>query len=93
MVRMSMQKVNICEEGPFLNFFELGLNKVVKFFCLEIIFRKMGTFFSVRIGNFRNRIHDPQTSNQIDAAVLLLLFNVVETYLEVHLSQLQKIQV
>jgi len=49
------------------NFFSSsGIKKVVRIFCPEY----QRKFLSVRIENIRDRIHDPHTSNQIDAAAL-----------------------
>jgi len=56
-------------------FFELTTKKSRQNFSLENIgqnFRKIG-IFSTGIENFCDRIHDPQTSNQIDAAALDVL--------------------
>ena len=45
------------------------MKKVVRIFAWKTeIFPENLEFFSAGIENFCNRIHDPQTSNQIDAA-------------------------
>jgi len=49
------------------------IKNVIRIFCLKS--RKMFEHFLGEIGNFFDRISDPQISNQIDAAVSMLLIS------------------
>ena len=79
-VSVKGENVNIL--GEKRQFFELTTNerkKVVKFLGGKLeIFSENRNFFGWNQENFCDRIHDPQTLNQIDAAVRLyhLDFNV-----------------
>jgi len=61
----------ICYDSTIWNFLTWLLKKVVENFACKIgHFLGNHKLFSDEIENFSDRIHDPQTSKQIDAAVL-----------------------